>query len=95
MVNHSLSQIYVVECRGKDKEQLLSEIARTLSFPSWFGMNLDALYDCLTDRQDPCIVQLTHWTESLLSEQDRTAFKQVFLDAAAEVSDNKLRVQFL
>ena len=95
MDSHSLSQTYVVECRGKNKEQLLSEIAQTLSFPSWFGMNLDALYDCLTDRQDPSIVQFTHWTESLLTEEDRTAFKQVFLDAAAEVSDNKLRVQFL
>ncbi|GDY31429.1 barstar family protein [Gandjariella thermophila] len=31
------------------KAAALDAIARALSFPSYFGRNLDALYDCLTD----------------------------------------------
>jgi len=30
-------------------EDLLGALADALDFPDWFGMNLDALYDCLTD----------------------------------------------
>lgn len=32
-----------------DKASTLDAIATALSFPDWFGRNLDALYDCLTD----------------------------------------------
>lgn len=32
-----------------DKASTLDAIAAALSFPDWFGRNLDALYDCLTD----------------------------------------------
>lgn len=32
-----------------DKVSALDAIAAALSFPAWFGRNLDALYDCLTD----------------------------------------------
>lgn len=32
-----------------DKLSTLDAIATALSFPEWFGRNLDALYDCLTD----------------------------------------------
>lgn len=29
--------------------QVLHTLGRDLAFPSWYGHNLDALYDCLTD----------------------------------------------
>ncbi|TVT50392.1 barstar family protein [Amycolatopsis cynarae] len=32
-----------------DKMSTMEAIAAALSFPDWFGRNLDALYDCLTD----------------------------------------------
>lgn len=32
-----------------DKASAFEVIATALSFPDWFGRNLDALYDCLTD----------------------------------------------
>jgi len=36
-------------CEVRDKAGFLSETARSLGFPSHFGMNWDALNDCLTD----------------------------------------------
>lgn len=32
-----------------DKSSAMEAIAQELAFPGWFGHNLDALYDCLTD----------------------------------------------
>jgi RNAse (barnase) inhibitor barstar len=32
-----------------DKAELLQRIATALAFPSWFGHNWDALFDCLND----------------------------------------------
>lgn len=36
----------------KDKEMLHDRLAISLHFPDWYGRNLDALYDCLTDLQE-------------------------------------------
>ncbi|HEX8987429.1 MAG TPA: barstar family protein [Rhodocyclaceae bacterium] len=35
--------------QAKDKMDLLDAIGRAMSFPAWFGHNLDALGDCLAD----------------------------------------------
>lgn len=42
--------VCVVSCTGtSSKAALLTKLADSLNFPDHFGMNLDALYDCLTD----------------------------------------------
>lgn len=33
----------------RDRKAVLRAIGRALAFPAWYGANLDALYDCLTD----------------------------------------------
>ena len=33
----------------RSKRGMMTALARLLRFPDWFGHNLDALYDCLTD----------------------------------------------
>ncbi len=33
----------------KDKDSFLREFSAQLSFPEYFGFNLDAFYDCITD----------------------------------------------
>ena len=43
-------EVDLAGCR--DKRDVLGAIARTLALPDWFGMNLDALYDALTDPLD-------------------------------------------
>lgn len=35
--------------RVRNRAQLLQTLGAQLAFPEWFGGNLDALYDCLTD----------------------------------------------
>lgn len=35
--------------RLKTREAMLKAVAASLAFPAHFGVNLDALYDCLTD----------------------------------------------
>ncbi|WP_158880846.1 barstar family protein [Amycolatopsis anabasis] len=40
---------HVVSGGTADKMSTVDAIAAELSFPDWFGRNLDALYDCLTD----------------------------------------------
>lgn len=40
----------------RDRESLHDVIAAVFSFPSWYGRNLDALYDLLTDiSEDTCV----------------------------------------
>ncbi|MBK6453564.1 MAG: barstar family protein [Proteobacteria bacterium] len=57
---------YVVDLRGcVDKAQLLERCADVLRFPSWFGHNWDAFFDCLIDlasarRARGCVIVLRH-----------------------------------
>lgn len=40
---------HLVDGHPVDKTSTMDAIAAALSFPDYFGHNLDALYDCLTD----------------------------------------------
>jgi RNAse (barnase) inhibitor barstar len=35
--------------RVRSKDEFYDAVAAALSFPAWFGRNLDALHDCLRD----------------------------------------------
>lgn len=41
-------------------EEVHDRFARALDLPEWYGRNLDALFDCLTDRGEPVTVRLLH-----------------------------------
>lgn len=52
-----------VNCAGlEDKAQLHEVLAQALEFPDWYGRNLDALYDCLTDL-DSVHLHLVGWQQ--------------------------------
>ncbi len=45
-----LDRIFTLDCAGvQTKRELHARIADALQFPDWYGNNLDALMDCLTD----------------------------------------------
>ncbi len=42
----------------KNREMLHSILKDSLSLPEWYGRNLDALYDCLTEIQEITEIQV-------------------------------------
>ena len=78
-----------LNCGGiAGKKDLHVRIAETLGFPDWYGMNLDALMDCLTDL-GPTHVTLSAWEELPF---DAEGFWETFRDAQEENPD--LTVEF-
>ena len=61
------------------KQQLHAALKEALSFPDWYGNNLDALYDCLTEVDTPTCLQLTNWNHDL---PIAPGFEDTFRDAA-------------
>lgn len=43
-----------------NRETLHNTLAESLAFPDWYGRNLDALYDCLTDFHEEAEIRLLH-----------------------------------
>ena len=41
-----------------DREMLHDVLAEELQLPEWYGRNLDALYDCLTDVREETMITL-------------------------------------
>ncbi|MBQ7416318.1 MAG: barstar family protein [Oscillospiraceae bacterium] len=66
---------------ARDFHQVL---AQTLGFPEWYGHNLDALYDCLTELEAPVRLVLEHWDAAVPFAE---GFCGVFQDVQAEYPD--------
>ncbi len=60
-----------------DKKAAHTYIADTLSFPEYYGHNLDALYDILTDFFEPVTITITH--TDLLEKQLGASYAHLFL----------------
>ena len=67
------------------REQLHDALARQLVLPEYYGRNLDALIDCLTDLREDTVLRLTH-AEALFAHLGVYAdvFQTVLRDACAE-----------
>ncbi len=63
------------------KEALHQTLAQALAFPDWYGGNLDALFDCLTDLSEEVSITLLNW-DGLGDYGQRV--KKVLLAAARE-----------
>ena len=71
-----------IDCASiTDRKSFHSILVKTLSFPDWYGHNLDALYDCLTDIDAPTHLILENWDP--LSPAVR-GFHAVFEEAEQE-----------
>lgn len=86
----------LVECSDcVDKGAVLKAIGRAFAFPDWYGANLDALYDCLTDlpeRGEPgWVVVLARLPgEPTFGETQREALLDVFRDAADDFAKRQV-----
>ncbi|MCQ2502835.1 MAG: barstar family protein [Saccharofermentans sp.] len=79
-------RVYLLDGKDMtDRETAYKAISEELSFPEWFGNNLDALYDCLTDlTEDNMIIFVnTSLLEEALGEYGE-AILVCFRDASEE-----------
>lgn len=74
-------RIYNLDLTGvATREDLHRRTAEALGFPEWYGMNLDGLYDMLTQMQGR--IYVWGWDEAALSEDEYgQIFRGVFEDA--------------
>jgi len=50
MAEQHFDRVWHIEFKNlRSKDSMLKAIAAALEFPAYFGHNLDALYDCLTE----------------------------------------------
>ena len=51
-----------IDCAGiTDRAGFHRAVSHALSFPEWYGNNLDALHDCLTDIFEDTQIQFENW----------------------------------
>ena len=72
-----------------DKETLLSSLAKACDFPSWFGHNWDAAWDCLTDSDIKHLV-LDLTAVKNINTEDFNVFKSIIEDAFKEFGKPQL-----
>ena len=77
-----------------EKSALHRLVASQLGFPDWYGNNLDALYDCLTDISEPTEITVLN-KDALISSLGgyATAFFNVLRESAAENEDILLNME--
>lgn len=74
-----------LDCRQMtDKQAAHAYLKKELSFPEYYGNNLDALFDVLTDRAEPTELVLIHWR--LLGSQ-MGSYGVSLLDTLREASE--------
>lgn len=80
-----------------DRRQMLVAIGRALELPAWFGANLDALYDSLTDLPDridaPGFVVVLDGLRHGSHADDTAALLDVFRDAAEDFAGRGLALR--
>ena len=72
---------FYIDCTGLGKEDLHRALAECLDFPQWYGNNLDALYDELTEISQETLVILCNFNAA---EPSCKGFKRVMKDAENE-----------
>lgn len=80
---------------ARDRKAALRAIGRALAFPAWYGANLDALYDCLTDLPEQAAGHPAGWTIVLrgwppterMDAEQRAALLDAFRDALEVFSE--------
>ena len=70
--------------RISDWDALYDQFTHDLDLPQWFGRNLDALHDCLTEQMD-CQITIYHWKQLAHNLGIKAeAFRQMLIDTGLE-----------
>ncbi len=67
----------------QNRKEAMELLGQALALPKWWGRNLDALYDCLTDLGRPVRLEISRREAMEVSAFGRRLL-QVLEDAAAE-----------
>ncbi len=58
---------------GATKREALAALGRALRLPDWYGQNLDALWDCITDLTEPTVLVWSGWEQLAVSDPESWA----------------------
>ena len=72
-----------------DKITLHQYLKEQCKFPEYYGNNLDALYDVLTDREEPLEIQLLHADEM---QQVLCGYGEAFIETLQDACANSPKV---
>lgn len=67
----------------QNRKEAMELLGQALALPKWWGRNLDALYDCLTDLGRPVRLEISR-REAMEASAFGRLLLQVLEDAAAE-----------
>ena len=68
-----------------DPEALHTALAEAFGFPAWYGRNLDALHDLLTEPMEPTTLTIYDWDALAETLGDKaSALRRVLNDAGQE-----------
>ena len=71
--------------RIADMDALHTALAEGLGFPAWYGRNLDALFDLLTESTEPATLTIYDWDTLSSTLGDKAArLRRVLEDAGQE-----------
>ena len=82
-----MKRVELIASQLADQEVLHDVLARELELPEWYGRNLDALHDCLTDLKDVELVLIGWPDEGYLSR-----VRRVIVDAVWENETLALKI---
>jgi RNAse (barnase) inhibitor barstar len=97
--NCSLYRYSFPNLENLQRETLLYALAKTLSFPDYFGVNWDAAYDCLTDRDWQAgavvVVEMNITADATVDEDALNTLIDVMRDACRFWNDQQVTLYFL
>lgn len=76
----------------KDRKMLHDLLAVSLRFPYWYGRNLDALYDCLTDMGEETEIQL--WYQNRMEEYLGEEYVQSLVRVICMAAENNCNIRW-
>lgn len=75
------------------KDQMFHHLSELIWFPDYFGQNLDALYDVLSEVSDYTIIHFKH-VDVFLDEMDRYGFQLIRVFKLLEHQTENYTVHF-